>query len=57
MDETEREALRQMLRRRAEARTQTQEMARRWLIDEGLYSEAGELLPQYGGQERKNDEE
>jgi len=57
MDETEREALRQMLRRRAAAKTRTPDMARRWLIEEGLYSEAGDLLPQYGGEERAPDEE
>lgn len=55
MDETKREAIRQMLRRRAEERTQTPEMARQWLIDEGLYDGEGELKPQYGGKADPDD--
>ncbi len=55
MDETKREAIRQMLRRRAEERTQTPEMARQWLIDEGLYDGEGELKPQYGGKADSDD--
>lgn len=49
MDETERQAIRDLLRRQADAHTQSRDGARRWLIDEGLYTEAGELRPQYGG--------
>ncbi len=50
MDDAKREAIRDMLRRRAEERTRTPEMARQWLIDEGLYEGTGELKPQCGGQ-------
>jgi hypothetical protein len=56
MDEKTREAIREMLKRRAEARTQTPAMARQWLIEEGLYNDAGELRPQYGGQGEPEDE-
>ncbi len=49
MEEAERQAIRELLKRRADARTQTPEMARQWLIEEGLYNDAGELRPQYGG--------
>jgi len=49
MTEAERIAIREMLRRRAEERTQTPEMARQWLIEEGLYDCDGTLRPQYGG--------
>jgi hypothetical protein len=49
MDDAKREAIRRMLKRRADERTQTPEMAREWLISEGLYDGEGELKPQYGG--------
>lgn len=49
MDEIERQAIRDLLRRQADANTRSREGARRWLIEEGLYNEAGELRPQYGG--------
>lgn len=49
MTEAERQAIRDMLRRRAEERTRTPELARQWLIEEGLYTGEGALKPQYGG--------
>lgn len=49
MDEIERQAIRDLLRRQADTNTRSREGARRWLIEEGLYNEAGELRPQYGG--------
>lgn len=49
MTEAERQAIRDMLRRRAEERTRTPEMSRQWLIEEGLYTGEGALQPQYGG--------
>jgi Arc/MetJ-type ribon-helix-helix transcriptional regulator len=55
MDEAERAAIRAMLRRRAEQQTQTKAQARRWLIGEGLYSEAGDLKPQFGGEPDEGD--
>lgn len=53
MNEAERQAIRAMLKRRSDEKTQTQEMARQWLIDEGLYDGDGELKPQYGGRPEK----
>ncbi len=50
MTEAERTAIREMLRRRADERTRTPEMARRWLIEEGLYDGEGALQPQFGGE-------
>jgi hypothetical protein len=55
MDEAESAAIRAMLRRRAEQQTQTKAQARRWLIGEGLYSEAGDLKPQFGGEPDEGD--
>lgn len=52
MDEAERKAIRDLLRRQADANTKSREGARRWLIDEGLYNDAGELRPQYGGNDQ-----
>ena len=51
MNSSEREAMRQALRRRTAALGNDPEKARRQLIAEGLYDQAGRLMPQYGGRE------
>ncbi|AFL50664.1 hypothetical protein ABIE78_003541 [Sinorhizobium fredii] len=56
MNEAERQAIRAMLKRRSDEKTQTPEMARQWLIEEGLYDGDGDLKPQYGGQPEKRGE-
>ncbi|MBZ5762247.1 hypothetical protein LAV84_23605 [Rhizobium sp. VS19-DR104.2] len=53
MNEAERHAIREMLKRRSDEKTRTVELARQWLIDEGLYDNDGDLKPQYGGQPDK----
>ena len=50
MNESERQAIREMLKRRSDEKTRTADLARQWLIDEGLYDSDGDLKPQYGGQ-------
>lgn len=55
MNEADRQAIRAMLKRRSDEKTKTQETARQWLIDEGLYDGDGELKSQYGGQPDKQE--
>ena len=50
MNETERSAIREMLRRRSAERAGDPDLAKQWLIEEGLYDDQGRLHPQYGGQ-------
>ena len=49
MDEKQRDAILAMLQRRTGEHTKSIEQAKRWLADEGLLDEDGELRPQYGG--------
>lgn len=53
MNSEDREAIRRMLRERAADKTRTPELAREWLIEEGLYNANGELEPRYGGEDDK----
>ncbi|MGE3303615.1 MAG: hypothetical protein AB7M12_10930 [Hyphomonadaceae bacterium] len=55
MNNSDRRALQEMLKRRADQNTETPEAARDWLIKEGLYDDDGKLLPQYGGEQRSDD--
>lgn len=50
MNETERDLIAEMLRRRLRERTRTPQDARRWLIDERIYDGDGRLRPQFGGE-------
>lgn len=49
MDNKQREAIRQLLMRRTNEHTGSLEMAQKWLEEEGLTDENGNLTPQYGG--------
>lgn len=49
MNERQREAIKAMLLRRTGERTQTTEVAKRWLMEEGLLDDEGKLRPQFGG--------
>lgn len=49
MNETEREAVHEMLRRRSARRADTPGNARQWLIEEGIHNDDGKLSPRYGG--------
>lgn len=53
MNDAERDAIRRMLKERSAAKTATSELAREWLIEEGLYNQAGELNPMYGGEVKR----
>ena len=50
MENEKRDAIRALLKRRREAHTLTPEMAKKWLVEEGLLDEKGELQPQFGGE-------
>ncbi len=50
MDERQRKAIMDMLLRRTDEHTQSDEMAENWLIEEGLLDHAGKLRPQFGGE-------
>lgn len=50
MDERQRKAIMDMLLRRTDEHTQSDEIAENWLIEEGLLDQAGKLRPQFGGE-------
>jgi hypothetical protein len=49
MDDKQREAIRKLLMRRTSENTSSLELAQKWLEEEGLTDEKGDLTPQYGG--------
>ena len=55
MNKTEREALKALLKRRAEEHTQTADSALKWLVGEGLLNENGELQARFGGETKDED--
>ncbi|WP_292629946.1 MULTISPECIES: hypothetical protein [unclassified Novosphingobium] len=57
MDERQRKAIMEMLLRRTDENTQSDEMAKNWLIEEGLLDQAGKLRPQFGGEGDKEGED
>ncbi len=57
MDERQRRAIMEMLLRRTDENTQSDEMAKNWLIEEGLLDQAGKLRPQFGGEGDKEGED
>ena len=54
MNSSEREAMRQALKRRTAELENDPEKARRQLISEGLYDQDGRLTPRYGGRGEDN---
>lgn len=50
MNERQRKAIMDMLLRRTDEHTQSDEMAENWLIEEGLLDNSGKLRPQFGGE-------
>lgn len=55
MTDEERERIKKLLRDHTKRVCQSPETARRSLIDSGIYTEDGELAPEYGGPERKSE--
>lgn len=49
LDAEKRAAIIAMIERRTKANTVSPRVARQSLIDEGLYTSAGDLRPEYGG--------
>jgi hypothetical protein len=50
VDEEKKKAIRALLAKRERERTVTEDMARRWLMEEGLLNDRGKLRPQFGGE-------
>jgi hypothetical protein len=55
MDDRQRKAIMDMLVRRTEEHTQNDEIATKWLIEEGLLDQSGALRPQFGGEGSNED--
>lgn len=55
MDERQRKAIMDMLLRRTDEHTQSDELAENWLIEEGLLDQDGKLRPQFGGEGDEED--
>ena len=50
MDAEQLTAFKAKVKRYTEAKTATREIARRTLIDQGIYTEDGKIAPEYGGE-------
>lgn len=57
MDKDNRKAIRELLQRRQKENTVTVEMARKWLVGEGMLDKDGQLRPQYGGEDKGGSKE
>lgn len=57
MDARKLAAFRAAAERYTRARTATREIARRTLIDQGIYTEDGQIAPEYGGEMRPGEAE
>jgi hypothetical protein len=52
MEKDKKKAIRALLDKRQKEKTVTLEIARQWLVGEGMLDKDGELRPQYGGQDK-----
>lgn len=57
MTDQQREALKMILRDHARRSTVDRDTARRSLIDEGIYTEDGNLAPEFGGKREAEQEQ
>lgn len=51
MDSAKNSAIKALLDKRRRDKTATAELAKKWLIEEGMLTNEGDLKPQYGGQD------
>lgn len=52
MENDKKKAIRALLDKRQKEKTVTLEIARQWLVGEGMLDKDGELRPQYGGEDK-----
>ncbi|ESX20913.1 MULTISPECIES: hypothetical protein [unclassified Mesorhizobium] len=52
MEKDKKKAIRALLDKRQKEKTVTFEIARQWLVGEGMLDKDGELRPQYGGEDK-----
>ncbi|WP_156913606.1 hypothetical protein [Mesorhizobium sp. WSM3224] len=50
LDEDQKKAIKELLLKRERERTATAELAKQWLVEEGLLNRDGKLQPQFGGE-------